>query len=72
MGRCSVISKVFAPGVKVAFVSPSEHERWFTDTAVGLVIDSRQYGQIEAMITAKFGSARVHISSKSLKIVVDS
>lgn len=67
-----MISKVFAPGVKVAFVSPSGHERWFTDTAVGLVIESRQYGQIEEMVTAKFGSTRVHISSKSLKIVVDS
>lgn len=64
-------SKIFTPGARVRFVDPLNYERWFIQERAGVVVESRQYGLVEPMVTVRFGGIGVHISGRSLKIEDD-
>ncbi len=59
-------------GMKVEFVDPLDYDRWFVSERRGIVIETRQYGPAESMVTVHFSDKRAHISDTQLRIVDDS
>lgn len=56
-------------GECVKFKDESQLLTWNIQVNAGRVIDVRQYGPKEAMVTAQFGDKRVHVGQSQLDLL---
>lgn len=56
-------------GECVKFKDESQLLTWDVQVNAGRVIESRQYGPKEAMVTAQFGNKRVHVAESQLELL---
>ena len=56
----------FTPGNRVKFKNPVHEKYWFLTESIGVVTNSRQFGPVETMVTARFGDRTLHTSSVNL------
>ena len=58
-------------GDKVRLKNDADLAIWHVKVNEGIVLDARSYGSFETMVTADFGSRRVHIADTYLAVISD-
>lgn len=59
----------FKVGVTVSFKNENDYDKWFVKSRKGVILETRDYGPHETMVTVDFEGKRAHVSHIQLEII---
>jgi len=63
------MKNLYVKGAEVRIKSSFDLDIWNIKSNRGVIISARSFGQEEMMVTAQFGSTRVHIAHTHLEVI---